>query len=111
MGQRPGAPAYPDNVNVVEQKAVYLHGGNLAASEADDQQPSSRSKRAQRIGEPVAADRVYDDVDTTAVRQLLYRVLEPLGQHHICRPGHCRKLGLLLRADHRDGARRPERRR
>src|ERR1700677_4860060 len=62
LGQRigvragPGAPADTDDVNVVQQQSVDLHGRDLSAGEADDQQTAPRRQRAQRIGEPVAAD-------------------------------------------------------
>jgi YVTN family beta-propeller protein len=117
LGQRvgvregPRAPADPDHVNVVEQQAVYLDGGNLTAGEADNEQPSTRRERAQRVGEPIAPDGVDDHVDAPAVGQLLHRVLESLGQHHSGGAGRRGDLALLLGADHRDGARRPQHRR
>jgi hypothetical protein len=39
MGARPRAPADSDRVDVVEQQPVDLDGRNLAAGEADHQQP------------------------------------------------------------------------
>ena len=72
--------------------------------------PPGASDRSESV-KPVAADRVDDDVHAATVGQLLDRVLEPVGQHHV---GGARRLGdrdLVLGADHRDRAARPERRR
>ena len=106
VGGRPCAPADADRVDVVEQQPVDLDGRDLAAGEADHQQPPAGGQRPQRIGEPVAADRVDDDVHAAAVGQLLDGVLEPVGQHDVGGARRPRDVGLVLGADDRDGARR-----
>ena len=76
----------------------------LTAGEADDQQPALRRQRPERVGEDVATDDVEDDVDALAVGELEHGLLEAVDQHRLVRAGPARQRGLLLGADHGDGA-------
>ena len=56
---------------LLSSSRLTLHRRDLPAGEADDEQPALAGQAAQRVGEPVAADRVDDDVDARAAGQLL----------------------------------------
>src|SRR6266545_5963654 len=99
--QRVRAPAHPDHVEVVEQQPVDLHGRDLAAGEADHQQPALGGEAAQRVGEPVAADRVEHDVHAAPVGEVLRRVLESRDVDRLVGARLPGRLPLLLRR--RDG--------
>ena len=68
MRARPRPPADADRVDVVEQQPVHLDRRDLAAGEPDHQQPAAGRQGAQRVGEPVTADGVDDDVHAAPVR-------------------------------------------
>ena len=95
------APADADDGDVVEQQPVDLDGRDLAGGEADDQQPAVVLEAAQRVGEPVAADRVDDDVDPPPA---VDGVLEAVGEDELVGAGLERDGALLGRRGHGDDA-------
>ena len=70
------APAHTQDADVVEQQAVDLDRRDLAAGEADDQQPAAGGQGAQGIGEAIAAHRVHDDVHARAAGERGDRLAE-----------------------------------
>ena len=104
-GERVGAPAGADHLDVVEQQSVDPHLGDRAAGEADHDDAPVGAQRAQAVGEALAADGVEHHVHAAAGERLGLVLPGAVGAQHVVGARRARHLLLLVAGDDRDRAR------